>query len=437
MGDNTFTQSLDRLKESFLWAAAQGGNTQDCESLIEIGADVNWKNHEGDTPLLAACRRGHIDTATILIVHGADVNVVGSDSYSALHICCRRGNYELLSLLLEAHVSTSILTNDGETAMDIAKIRGHTDMYNKLVLYSANCNQDDRASGPSQTAPIRGPDSSSSNLPTSSSSDAPATATTSNSSQRRSNRQPSVLPALPPSSSNITRGAASLAPLTTPVPTALGVGVGVQPKPLPARDASRHRLDPSGSESRSDNFPAPNPSAAATGQSYTLISQSSSGLDDQNTSLRKLFDIEHRERKAAEAKLELMRQQMNRLIGELAEFKTQVETMETDRDALAKRVQLLSGRGLDQLQVHQCEQLERELRATLSAVEDRKNALIQEELANKNDQRSCVVCKEKEKSVLLLPCRHLCLCDACAEHDQLAHCPLCRRAIVHKISVYA
>ena len=27
----SFTQSLDKLKESFLYAAAQGGNNQDCE----------------------------------------------------------------------------------------------------------------------------------------------------------------------------------------------------------------------------------------------------------------------------------------------------------------------------------------------------------------------------------------------------------------------
>lgn len=44
---NSISQSLDRLKESFLLAAAQGGNEQDCESLLEIGADVNWKSSEG------------------------------------------------------------------------------------------------------------------------------------------------------------------------------------------------------------------------------------------------------------------------------------------------------------------------------------------------------------------------------------------------------
>ena len=54
MVDLAFTESLDRLKESFLFAAAQGGNTEDCESLLEIGADTEWRNPEGDTPLLVS-----------------------------------------------------------------------------------------------------------------------------------------------------------------------------------------------------------------------------------------------------------------------------------------------------------------------------------------------------------------------------------------------
>ncbi|CAM9154611.1 unnamed protein product [Ectocarpus sp. 13 AM-2016] len=28
---------LDRLKESFLWAAAKGGRVEECESLLEMG----------------------------------------------------------------------------------------------------------------------------------------------------------------------------------------------------------------------------------------------------------------------------------------------------------------------------------------------------------------------------------------------------------------
>ena len=60
MVDIPFTESLDRLKESFLFAAAQGGNTEDCESLLEIGANPDWTNPEGDTPLLVGTGPGRV-----------------------------------------------------------------------------------------------------------------------------------------------------------------------------------------------------------------------------------------------------------------------------------------------------------------------------------------------------------------------------------------
>ncbi len=62
----SFTSALDKLKESFLVAAAQGGSSQDCESLLEMGANINWKGQEGDTPILAACRRGTCDANAVL-----------------------------------------------------------------------------------------------------------------------------------------------------------------------------------------------------------------------------------------------------------------------------------------------------------------------------------------------------------------------------------
>ena len=44
---------LDRMKESFLWAAAKGGREEEVESLLSLGADANWENPDGggETPL--------------------------------------------------------------------------------------------------------------------------------------------------------------------------------------------------------------------------------------------------------------------------------------------------------------------------------------------------------------------------------------------------
>ncbi|CAF0755656.1 unnamed protein product [Rotaria sp. Silwood1] len=48
-------------------------------------------------------------------------------------------------------------------------------------------------------------------------------------------------------------------------------------------------------------------------------------------------------------------------------------------------------------------------------------------LNNKNES-TCVICLTDIRNVLLLPCRHLCLCKTCAENlkFQSSHCPICR-----------
>ena len=62
---------------------------------------------------------------------------------------------------------------------------------------------------------------------------------------------------------------------------------------------------------------------------------------------------------------------------------------------------------------------------------------------NKKDeiQSECVVCQDSVKSVVLLPCRHLCLCMGCLEvfmrrmrYQRI--CPLCRERIENYMQVY-
>jgi len=61
------------------------------------------------------------------------------------------------------------------------------------------------------------------------------------------------------------------------------------------------------------------------------------------------------------------------------------------------------------------------------------------ELASSNleEERVCVICRENSKSVLLLPCRHLCACKSCGHLDVLTQCPLCREPITERINVFA
>ena len=74
---------------------------------------------------------------------------------------------------------------------------------------------------------------------------------------------------------------------------------------------------------------------------------------------------------------------------------------------------------------------EQVVQAELQAIE--KNAM-----QRKVEERLCVVCMVREKRVLLLPCHHLCMCEACT-HKVVAHsaqCPVCRQPIVDSIKAF-
>lgn len=50
----------------------------------------------------------------------------------------------------------------------------------------------------------------------------------------------------------------------------------------------------------------------------------------------------------------------------------------------------------------------------------------------------CVICQERQKCVLTLPCRHVCLCTECCMrlYGYQRTCPICRTFIYHSVTVY-
>lgn len=64
------------------------------------------------------------------------------------------------------------------------------------------------------------------------------------------------------------------------------------------------------------------------------------------------------------------------------------------------------------------------------------------EMERERDKRMCVVCQSQIKSVLILPCRHMCMCVLCADHIVRSRavvrrvCPLCRAKIAKVMNVY-
>lgn len=55
-----------------------------------------------------------------------------------------------------------------------------------------------------------------------------------------------------------------------------------------------------------------------------------------------------------------------------------------------------------------------------------------------SDDRFCVICQERQKCILLLPCRHVCMCDQCTIRLELYNnvCPICRNDIDDTMRIF-
>lgn len=68
---------------------------------------------------------------------------------------------------------------------------------------------------------------------------------------------------------------------------------------------------------------------------------------------------------------------------------------------------------------------------------------LQKQLQCERDKNLCVVCQDQPKKVLLLPCRHMCICLACANYITSSFqrhrrvCPLCRCRIDSTVEVFS
>ncbi|MFA5081335.1 MAG: ankyrin repeat domain-containing protein [Hydrogenophilaceae bacterium] len=67
-----------------LYAAAQGGNAGAVRQLLAAGANPDWADETGATPLMAAAAAGHLDAVEALLEAGAEVDATDANGWTAL-----------------------------------------------------------------------------------------------------------------------------------------------------------------------------------------------------------------------------------------------------------------------------------------------------------------------------------------------------------------
>ena len=113
MSHNEINHHIARLKESFLCAAARGGRIQECASLLDLGAEIEWhEEHNDDTPLIAAVKNGHQDVAALLLAHGANPAIRDRDGNTVMHLASSIGDEGMASLFSPNASALSLSTNN-------------------------------------------------------------------------------------------------------------------------------------------------------------------------------------------------------------------------------------------------------------------------------------------------------------------------------------
>jgi serine/threonine-protein phosphatase 6 regulatory ankyrin repeat subunit B len=96
------------------------------ESLIQQGADINYKNHGLMTSLSYACESGYYDIVELLLKNGADINIYSNGTYS-LHLAAVNNHIAIVELLLKNGADKNIKTYYEQTALDLANAVSYID----------------------------------------------------------------------------------------------------------------------------------------------------------------------------------------------------------------------------------------------------------------------------------------------------------------------
>lgn len=129
-----------RSRYALIKAAAEGKQDRVKRYLAEGSFDINKKDKEGDTALIAAANNGHETIVKMLLEAGADPNIKSDSGYTALARAVLYNYPGIVELLLQYGANPDIFDPLGQTARrdaerkGLAKITALFDTYKKKKL---------------------------------------------------------------------------------------------------------------------------------------------------------------------------------------------------------------------------------------------------------------------------------------------------------------
>jgi hypothetical protein len=116
------------LPDMALQKAAREGDLAKLRSLLDLGADPNRRDGNGNRPLIEAVAAGHLNAARVLIAAGANPDLTSSGGRTPLIEAAIRGRIEIAGLLISAGADLNIGERGAGTALEAAEREGHTEL---------------------------------------------------------------------------------------------------------------------------------------------------------------------------------------------------------------------------------------------------------------------------------------------------------------------
>jgi ankyrin len=135
-------ERMNSIDKELVVAAKGGNNLAEVRRLLTVGANVNAKDTDGDTPLHETCFYGHVQVVVELLEHGADTEaktISGrTEGWTPLHEASRWGYSLVVKELVDHGADIETKSFLDRTALHFACSQGDLAVGNELLSPNAS-----------------------------------------------------------------------------------------------------------------------------------------------------------------------------------------------------------------------------------------------------------------------------------------------------------
>lgn len=93
-------------------------------SLLKSGIDVNVRNTDGMTPLMAAASTGHIEIIRLLLAKGANTSITNNQGETAAALAVRSGHAQAVDLLMSVRGTGAVQAAPAKRGSWLSRLMG-------------------------------------------------------------------------------------------------------------------------------------------------------------------------------------------------------------------------------------------------------------------------------------------------------------------------